>query len=67
MTPEELDVAAAPLVFPETDHDDNDTNTNQDDPRNEKRPSAWQENREQCRAHERNGRQHEDFHERRVV
>ena len=38
MTPEELDVAAAPLAFPETDHDDNDTNTNQDDPRNEKRP-----------------------------
>jgi len=56
-TPEELGVAAAPLALPETDYDDNDTDTDttQKDPRNERRPGAWRENREQCRANERNG------------
>jgi hypothetical protein len=67
VTPEELDVAAAPSAFPEADHDNNDTKTNQDDPRNEKRSSAWQEDREQCRAHERNGCHDEGFHKRKVV
>ena len=50
--PEELAVAVAPLSLPETDDNDSDPKTNQDDPRNEKRPSARQENREQSRADE---------------
>ena len=52
VTPEELGVAAAPLSLPETDDNDSDPKTNQDDPRNEKRPSARQENGEQSRAAE---------------
>ena len=39
-TPDELSVAAAPRSLPETDHDGNDTETNEDDPHYEKRPSA---------------------------
>ena len=61
MTPEKLDVAAAPLSSSEADYGGNDTKTNENDPRNNKRPRAWQENREQCRADERNGRRHEGF------
>ena len=56
-------VAAAPLSLPESSHDDNDTNNNQDDPRDEERPSAWQQKREQCRADERSRRQNESFHQ----
>jgi len=48
-------------------HDDNDTQNNQDDPRDEKRPSAWQEKREQCRADEHSRGQNEGFHQRQVV
>jgi hypothetical protein len=52
MTPEELGVTAAPLSLPESDDNDGDPKTNQDDPRNEKRPSAREENGEQSRADE---------------
>jgi hypothetical protein len=52
MTPEELDVAAAASSLPETDDNDSDPKTNQDNPRNEKRPSARQENGEQSCADE---------------
>lgn len=64
---EGLDVAAAPVSFAETGHDDNDTQNNQDDPRDEKWPSAWQEKREQCRADERSRGQNEGFHQWQVV
>ena len=67
VTLEELDVAAAPVSLAETGHDDNDTQNNQDDPRDEKRPRAWQEKREQCRADERSRGQNEGFHQRQVV
>ena len=66
MTLEELDVATAPVSLAETGHDDNDTQNNQDDPRDEKRPSAWLEKREQCRADERSRGQNEGFHQRQV-
>ena len=59
---------AAPLSLPETDDNENDPKTNQDDPRNEKRPSARQENGEQSRADERNDPfQHEGVHQRQVA
>ena len=61
-TQEELDVFAATFTLPETGHDDNDAKNNEDDPRDEKRPSAGQKKREQCRADERSRRQKEGFH-----
>ena len=52
-----------PLSLPETGHDENDSKNNQEDPRDEQQPSAWQQKREQCRADERSRRQNEGFHQ----
>ena len=54
MTPEERD-AVSSFGVAEDRRKENDPKTNQDDPRNEQRQGARQENGEQCRADERNG------------
>ena len=64
MTPEELDVFGA--ASPETHNDASDPYTNEDDPRQEERPSARQENGEQSGADERNDCQHDRLHRRKL-
>jgi hypothetical protein len=52
--------------LPETDHNESDPKTEEDDPRNEKRPRAREHEGKHRRTDERDGRQHEGIHHHRL-